>query len=184
VSGLDAKLSEPVATDEHRSEICGICQTSIEPSEVDASCPSCRALCHAECWEENGGCSVYGCDQVRATEPRDAMEIPVGHWGRERKTCPSCSSEILAPAIRCRHCGTVFPHADLMTALEFQAHEREKKRRSLLRVQVALYAAACLAPIFGFLVVVVGIPWRTRAKDDLNALPPVYPSVAAALLNG
>lgn len=44
--------------------ICSICQTPIAPSEEKTSCPSCHLTFHAACWQENFGCSAYGCDQV------------------------------------------------------------------------------------------------------------------------
>jgi hypothetical protein len=43
---------------------CSICQTDILPSEASTRCPSCHLTFHEQCWQENYGCSAYGCDQV------------------------------------------------------------------------------------------------------------------------
>lgn len=44
--------------------VCSICQTAIAPEEGRTSCPSCHLTFHTGCWQENFGCSAYGCDQV------------------------------------------------------------------------------------------------------------------------
>lgn len=57
--------------------ICSICQTPIAPSEEKTSCPSCHLTFHAACWQENFGCSAYGCDQVNILAEGGAA--PVEH---------------------------------------------------------------------------------------------------------
>jgi hypothetical protein len=41
----------------------------VEPAEERTQCPHCGLPFHAECWEENRGCSAYGCPQVNALRP-------------------------------------------------------------------------------------------------------------------
>jgi pSer/pThr/pTyr-binding forkhead associated (FHA) protein len=48
---------------------CSICQTDILSSEASTRCPSCRLTFHEQCWQENYGCSAYGCDQVNVLAP-------------------------------------------------------------------------------------------------------------------
>jgi hypothetical protein len=50
-------------------ETCGICQHAVEPAEGRTQCPHCGLPFHADCWEENRGCSAYGCPQVNALKP-------------------------------------------------------------------------------------------------------------------
>jgi hypothetical protein len=59
----------PPASERGRGRECGICQSLIEPDEQTHKCPSCGLSFHAECWEENLGCSAYGCNQVNALKP-------------------------------------------------------------------------------------------------------------------
>jgi hypothetical protein len=47
-------------------EVCSICHTALLPSEPVTACPSCGLTFHANCWQENLGCSAYGCAQVNA----------------------------------------------------------------------------------------------------------------------
>jgi hypothetical protein len=49
---------------------CSICQTDIHPGEERTQCPSCHLMFHAQCWQENYGCSAYGCDQVNVLAPK------------------------------------------------------------------------------------------------------------------
>jgi hypothetical protein len=43
---------------------CSICQWAIEPSDAQTACPTCGLTFHTECWQENKGCSAYGCASV------------------------------------------------------------------------------------------------------------------------
>jgi hypothetical protein len=55
---------------------CSICQCSIEPGESRNSCPTCHLPFHLECWQENRGCSAYGCPEVGILSPGPDIVIP------------------------------------------------------------------------------------------------------------
>src|SRR5215813_14911158 len=99
--------------------LCAICQTAIAEEESATACPGCKARYHADCWTENGGCAVYGCEQVPPTKGRAGLEIPVAYWGQETKPCPVCNVMIMAAALRCRSCGTIFQTARPLDSVEF-----------------------------------------------------------------
>jgi hypothetical protein len=42
---------------------CPYCHSVIKPSAEIVYCPSCETVHHKECWDENGGCAVYGCNK-------------------------------------------------------------------------------------------------------------------------
>ena len=48
---------------------CGVCQSAIEANEARTTCPACGLHFHEECWQENYGCSAYGCSQVNVLAP-------------------------------------------------------------------------------------------------------------------
>jgi hypothetical protein len=50
--------------------ICGACL-----SRPTASCPRCHTAHHLECWEYNGGCSIYGCES-RPVSPSASPVVP------------------------------------------------------------------------------------------------------------
>ena len=41
--------------------MCPFCQTKVLEGEQYLTCPSCKTPYHADCWEHNNGCAVYGC---------------------------------------------------------------------------------------------------------------------------
>ncbi|MCL6628608.1 MAG: tetratricopeptide repeat protein [Armatimonadetes bacterium] len=45
----------------HAGRTCPYCQTAIEPGESVTVCPTCGIPHHTECWEDNSGCTVFGC---------------------------------------------------------------------------------------------------------------------------
>ena len=56
--------------------VCPYCQTGVKESEAKL-CPICGMPHHAECWQENGGCTVYGCTgKVQAERPPLVVNIP------------------------------------------------------------------------------------------------------------
>jgi hypothetical protein len=51
--------------------ICPYCRAPIEPNSGDELvCPGCGAPHHADCYKENGGCTVFGCTAAPAEEPK------------------------------------------------------------------------------------------------------------------
>jgi pSer/pThr/pTyr-binding forkhead associated (FHA) protein len=71
-----------VAAKSSATRLCSICQWAIDPTEAQTACPTCGLTFHSECWEENKGCSAYGCASVSVlAEPETeaepvVMEIP------------------------------------------------------------------------------------------------------------
>src|SRR5205809_1051321 len=49
------------------SASCPTCQTGIAAHEAAVSCPSCGQPHHQECWDEVGGCAIYGCQSAPET---------------------------------------------------------------------------------------------------------------------
>ena len=50
--------------------VCPYCSVVVAPQDGEGTaCPSCGAAHHAECWAENGGCTVFGCASSPADEP-------------------------------------------------------------------------------------------------------------------
>ena len=51
-------------------------------------CPDCAVTFHAECWQENLGCSSYGCPQVHALEQKEepTRTVPVDDETREESS--------------------------------------------------------------------------------------------------
>lgn len=56
--------------------LCPYCRSNIVESEQVLMCPSCNTPHHTDCWEENKGCTVYGCDQVPPDEEKISVRLP------------------------------------------------------------------------------------------------------------
>lgn len=49
---------------------CPYCRTPFEPEDEVIACPACGTQHHADCAEENGGCTVFGCSKAPVEEPK------------------------------------------------------------------------------------------------------------------
>ncbi len=153
---------------------CAVCLSPIQDTEPKTACPACNAAYHSECWTENAGCAVYGCSQTPAVEARRAIEIPMSYWGQENKNCPKCGKEILAAAVRCRHCGTTFESARPQEAEEFRERsalaERLPAAKRMIVWMFVFSVLPCLAPIGA----IWGFIWFATHREELRALPTLY----------
>jgi hypothetical protein len=162
--------------------LCAICQSALSAGEARTACPECHAEYHSECWEENRGCAVYGCKQVPATEGRSAIEVPVAYWGQENKACPACGKEILAAAVRCRHCGTVFQSARPQASDEFSRAATLKAQAPRLRQSVIWIFVLCVIPFSAPVAVIAGWFWKQSHRDEMETLPSLYPALLTIAL--
>lgn len=153
---------------------CAICRGPIEAAEGATACPACHAPYHADCWSENGGCAVYGCPKVPATEARTALEIPPAYWGQEEKQCPSCGATIAAAARRCRGCGTMFAGGQPQTRGEFHRKKQLDQRAAGMRRTVIVLFALSVLPCTAPLVALFGWFWYRSESEAVAALPPLY----------
>jgi hypothetical protein len=149
-----------VAGTKTAGKLCSICQSDIIAGEQICYCPDCGLPFHHECWEENGGCSAYGCASAPETPKTDAAAGPVSSvWGGE-KPCPACGRSIKAQALKCRFCGALFGTRDYVDPDEFAGREYEGRQYVSARNKVTavflLTATGCLswlgAAILGTLI--------------------------------
>lgn len=164
------------------AKFCAICQTAVEAEHAATNCPECAAPYHTECWDENGGCGVYGCAQVPKTEHRASLEIPVSYWGQEHKNCPVCQSQIMAAAVRCRVCGTSFGSARPQDTNEFQEQAARSARAPGLKKRVGWMFALCVVPFTSPFATIVGAIWYGMRRREIAALPALYSALSKIAL--
>src|SRR5437879_5343085 len=83
-AGVGAAVTPMSITDNHANSTgatCPICQTPIAVHETSKSCPECGEVHHQECWDEIGGCAIYGCKAAPATEKQPDSEPAMSAWG-------------------------------------------------------------------------------------------------------
>lgn len=95
---------------------CPYCQTNIKENADKIVCPSCHTPHHKECWEENKGCTTYGCVNNPNTK---AKSVDIGNrtvediqqmLNRDKQDvktveCPNCKKQIEEGSQYCKYCG-------------------------------------------------------------------------------
>jgi hypothetical protein len=96
---------------------CPYCQTNIKDTADKIICPDCRTPHHKECWEENKGCTTYGCKSNPNTEKKESIDIGDRTIENIQKMlvkeevkvntfeCPNCSKQIEVSSVFCKYCG-------------------------------------------------------------------------------
>jgi hypothetical protein len=156
---------------EETGGLCPVCQEVADAGPGRTRCPECGNNYHAECWDYNGGCGVYGCSRAPSTEHLEAIEIPAAYWGKEDKECPACGQTILAAAMRCRYCGATFESAAPIDSAEYGTRSESVRRRASLKTGaiwcVVLGVLPCTAPF----VAVFGLLWYSKNYQEIGDLP-------------
>jgi predicted RNA-binding Zn-ribbon protein involved in translation (DUF1610 family) len=154
--------------------ICSICLTPVEPDAGSVACPSCTTVYHEDCWTENGGCGRYGCVQTPPTEPRTDLEIPVSFWGQQYKQCPSCGTQIMAAALRCRNCGATFASARPEDSETFRTRAKHQTRRSGTQTVTTVVFGLCILPCTSPLGLILAALWYPIKRKELASMPALY----------
>jgi TM2 domain-containing membrane protein YozV len=56
--------------------VCPYCRTDIAADDEPLICEGCGAAHHADCYAENGGCTIFGCSKAPADEPKVSVSTP------------------------------------------------------------------------------------------------------------
>lgn len=105
--------------DEYVGKICPYCKTEIKEGDEVKVCPECGIPHHAACWEENKGCTTFGCKEQhyeeQHTNPTDVCSNCGAPLGDGQAFCPKCGTPKNAPKKKvCSKCG-----AELQDGQEF-----------------------------------------------------------------
>lgn len=100
-------------------KICPFCKTEIKEGDAVKVCPSCGIPHHEGCWEENKGCTTFGCAEqhyeAQGTNPTDVCSNCGATLGDGQQFCPKCGTAKNAPKKNvCGKCG-----AELQDGQEF-----------------------------------------------------------------
>ena len=56
--------------------VCPYCRTHIDAGDEPLICEGCGTAHHADCYAENGGCTIFGCSKAPADEPKVSVSTP------------------------------------------------------------------------------------------------------------
>ena len=110
--------------EEYIGKICPFCKTEIKEGDAVKVCPECGIPHHEACWEENKGCTTFGCSQQhyeeQHTNPTDVCVkcgAPLGDGqdfcpkcgtpkgGEKKRVCSKCGAELQEGQDFCPKCG-------------------------------------------------------------------------------
>lgn len=100
-------------------KVCPFCKTDIKEGDSVKVCPACGIPHHESCWEENHGCTTFGCSEqhyeAQHTNPTDVCQNCGAPLGDGQEFCPKCGTPKNAPKKNvCGKCG-----AELQDGQEF-----------------------------------------------------------------
>lgn len=162
------------ATKDFAGKLCTVCQTKIITGEEVVKCFACELPFHHECWNENKGCSAYGCVGAPKHEKTEVVNQNIS-WKTEKK-CPSCSKIIKANALKCRFCLTSFNTNEEISAKEFSEREYEETEFLQVRNKIVilfLISMSGLLSIFGLIFTTILIFGGSFWGIQFKRLPPV-----------
>lgn len=96
--------------EEYVGKICPFCKTEISENDTVKICPSCNIPHHEGCWEENKGCTTFGCAEQcyeeQHTNPTDVCKSCGTPLGDGQLFCPKCGTKKEEPCENvCDKCG-------------------------------------------------------------------------------
>lgn len=92
-------------------KICPFCKTEITEADAVKVCPACGIPHHEGCWEENHGCTTFGCSEqhyeAQHTNPTDVCANCGAPLGDGQAFCPKCGTPKAAAPQKnvCGKCG-------------------------------------------------------------------------------
>lgn len=93
----------------YTGKICPFCKTEIAETDAAKVCPACGIPHHVGCWEENKGCTTFGCSEQyheeQGTNPTSVCNKCGAPLGDGQAFCPKCGSPNVSAQTTCGKCG-------------------------------------------------------------------------------
>jgi hypothetical protein len=156
-------------------KMCAIWQMLISPADETKACEKCHSKFHVECWDENGGCATYGCENAPAAvkDPGEELERR-SFWGAKTKSCPMCGEILEVYAEKCKYCNESFEDVEPMTREEFKT--KRTGRPGLIKenkgaVKVFIFGLLAITAPFNLFI---GGKWYKENKEKLKEESPLH----------
>lgn len=95
---------------EYIGKTCPFCRTEIREEDAVKVCPACGIAHHQNCWNENKGCTTFGCSEqhyeAQNTNPTEVCGNCGAPLGDGQAFCPKCGTPKSVPKKNiCGKCG-------------------------------------------------------------------------------
>ncbi len=157
--------------DNYKNKICPYCQSRLKKGADITVCFACGVPHHRECWDENSGCTSYGCRNnpltERTHEPytedvgnltvesiRESLIIP-----EERKMipCPSCKELIEEESVYCKFCGHNLKQPDTPVKNSDASENFKKEFRKRYRDKITFIRKRQLLTLSSFILLLTAL---------------------------
>ena len=93
-------------------KVCPYCKTEIKEDESVKVCDACGIAHHEACWEENKGCTTFGCSEQhyeeQGTNPTDVCKNCGAPLGDGQAFCAQCgTAKVEEKKNVCGKCGAI-----------------------------------------------------------------------------
>ena len=170
----------------YTGKICPFCKTQIVETDTVKVCPACGIPHHEGCWNENHGCTTFGCSEqhyeAQHTNPTSvctACGAPLGDGqlfcpmcgtpkaSPQKLVCPKCGGELQEGQQFCAQCGhkvgAVVDNASVAAINQFNANVGKKQKKNKL-LPIILAVILAVAGIFG--VIINNIMQEKKAEEE------------------
>jgi len=160
--------------EDYIGKVCPFCKTEIKEEDTVIICPSCDIPHHQECWNENSGCSTFGCteqsEKPLETNITDTCENCGTTLGNEQEFCPNCGTRKSAQTITvCSKCGTELQEgqefcsqcgqkiglavdSDVTSSIDQFNASVEKKKKNSKTLPIVIAVAMVALSLIGFFI--------------------------------
>lgn len=152
-------------------KICPFCKTEIKETDNVKVCPACNIPHHESCWQENHGCTTFGCSEHNSVTTQSqtkctncGTDISEGQGfcavcgtpvtapiTKNIKTCNKCGTVIQDNTVFCPTCGNNISASAATPAIEAFNATVTKKKKSKKAIPIIAGILVVLAVIGGFI---------------------------------
>jgi hypothetical protein len=154
-----------VKVESKQGTVCHICLHRIDDGQPVNSCPDCQSLYHGPCWEDLGGCAIYGCPGM--VEVKKGEDEGTTVWGMSEKVCPACAEKIPATALACPFCRTKFDEILPMAREELLRQPDDPEVVSYRRKAIWLLIFSLIG-VTSPLTLLIGGIWYWSKKGEIE----------------
>lgn len=91
------------------SAVCPYCRAAIAADKESIQCEACATPHHADCYAENGGCTVFGCAKAPVDEPKICVSASDISGQARAASAPPPRAATPPPPLRAGHTSSVPP---------------------------------------------------------------------------